>query len=144
MPGEKRWIILTPDGGQVSIGRHTDPSDDEIEAVAGKLRQAAIRGWLAVTEGDPDGTVPVSTQAGGSSTQENSPGVAAQAALSSRLSGGAPGRLTRSFPGCGRRRCARRTGAVRAALPCSGSPRTGSGWRMRSPAAGSAATAIRL
>ena len=51
MPGEKRWIILTPDGGHVSIGRHTDPSDNEIEAVAGKLRQAGTGGWLAVLEG---------------------------------------------------------------------------------------------
>jgi hypothetical protein len=29
MSAEKRWIILTPDGGHVSIGRHTDPSDDD-------------------------------------------------------------------------------------------------------------------
>ena len=52
MPVEKRSIILTPDGGHVSIGRHTDPSDDEIEAVAGKLRQAGTGGWLAVMEGN--------------------------------------------------------------------------------------------
>ena len=51
MLGEKRWIILTPDGGQVSIGRHTDPSDDEIEGAAGKLRQAGTGGWFAVMEG---------------------------------------------------------------------------------------------
>jgi hypothetical protein len=50
MPGEKRWIILTPDGGHVSIGRHTDPSDDEIEVVAEKLRQDGTGGWLAVME----------------------------------------------------------------------------------------------
>ena len=51
MPGEKRWIILTPDGGHVSIGRHTDPSEEEIEAAAGKLRQAGTGGWLAAMEG---------------------------------------------------------------------------------------------
>ena len=51
MPGEKRWIILTPDGGHISIGRHTDPSEDEIGAVAGKVRQAGTGGWLAVMEG---------------------------------------------------------------------------------------------
>jgi hypothetical protein len=51
MSGEKRWIILTPDGGHVSIGRHTDPTDDEIEIVAGKLQQAGTGGWLAVMEG---------------------------------------------------------------------------------------------
>ena len=52
MPGEKRWIILTPpDGGHVSIGRHTDPSEDEIEATAGKLRQAGTGGWPGMMEG---------------------------------------------------------------------------------------------
>jgi|SRR5580692_9785800 hypothetical protein len=51
MPGEKRWIILTPDGGHVSIGRHTDPSGDEIEAASRKLRQARAGGWLAVMDG---------------------------------------------------------------------------------------------
>lgn len=51
MPAEKRWIILTPDGGHVSIGRHTDPSEDEIRAVAQKLREAGTGGWLAVMEG---------------------------------------------------------------------------------------------
>jgi hypothetical protein len=45
MPGERRWIVLMPDGGHISIGRHTDPSDDEIEAVAGKLRRAGTGGW---------------------------------------------------------------------------------------------------
>ena len=51
MPGEKRWIILTPDGGHVSIGRHTDPSEDEIQVAGEKLRQAGTGGWLAVMEG---------------------------------------------------------------------------------------------
>jgi hypothetical protein len=51
MSAEKRWIILTLDGGHVSIGRHTDSSEDEIEAAAGKPRQAGTGGWLAVMEG---------------------------------------------------------------------------------------------
>ena len=51
MRGEKRWIILTADGGHVSVGRHTDPSGEEVEAVASKLRTAGTGGWLAVMEG---------------------------------------------------------------------------------------------
>ena len=51
MMNEKRWIVLTPDGGHVSIGRLTDPSDSEIEAVAQKLREAGTGGWLAIMEG---------------------------------------------------------------------------------------------
>jgi hypothetical protein len=27
---EKRWIVLADDGLHVTIGRHTDPSEDEI------------------------------------------------------------------------------------------------------------------
>ena len=41
----------TPDGGHVSVGRHTDPSEEELEAVASKLRSAGTGGWLAVMEG---------------------------------------------------------------------------------------------
>jgi len=48
---EKRWINPTADGGHVSIGRHTDQSEHEIEAIAGKLRQARTGGWLAAMEG---------------------------------------------------------------------------------------------
>ena len=44
MPSEMRWVILTPDGGHVSIGRHTDPSEDEIGAATGKLRPAGTGG----------------------------------------------------------------------------------------------------
>jgi hypothetical protein len=51
MSAERRWIIVTPDGEHISIGRHTDPSENEIEAAAGKLRQAGNGGWLAVMEG---------------------------------------------------------------------------------------------
>lgn len=51
MPGKKRWIILTSDGGHVSIGRHTDPSEDEIGAAVQKLREAGAGGWLAVMDG---------------------------------------------------------------------------------------------
>jgi hypothetical protein len=51
MPGEKRWIVLTADGGHVSIGRHTDPSEEELKRAAQQLRAAGTGGWLAVMEG---------------------------------------------------------------------------------------------
>lgn len=51
MPGEKRWLILTPDGGHVSVGRHTDPSGAEVEAVERNLREIGTGGWLVVMEG---------------------------------------------------------------------------------------------
>ena len=48
---EKCWIALTPAGGHLSIGRHTDPSADEIDAAAGKMRHTGTGGRLAVMEG---------------------------------------------------------------------------------------------
>jgi hypothetical protein len=51
MPVEKRWIVLMSDGRHVSIGRHTDPSPSELDAIAANLRQAGAGGWLAVMEG---------------------------------------------------------------------------------------------
>jgi hypothetical protein len=51
MSAEKRWIILGTDGRHVTVGRHTDPSPDEIEAAEAGLRAQGLSGWLAVTDG---------------------------------------------------------------------------------------------
>jgi hypothetical protein len=48
---EKRWIILADDGRHVTIGRHTDPSIEEIDLAAENLKHNGVGGWLAVTEG---------------------------------------------------------------------------------------------
>jgi hypothetical protein len=48
---ERRWIVLTADGGHVTVGRHSDPSPAELEVVANHLRESQIAGWLAVLEG---------------------------------------------------------------------------------------------
>ena len=52
MASERRWIILGDDGRHVIVGRHSDPSDDEIAKAGEALRAAGHGGWLAVTEGD--------------------------------------------------------------------------------------------
>jgi hypothetical protein len=48
---EKRWIVLSQDGRHVTLGRHTDPSEEEIARAAEGLRSSGVGGWLAVTEG---------------------------------------------------------------------------------------------
>lgn len=48
---EKRWIVLSEDGRHATLGRYTDPTEDEIQRAAEGLRGAGIGGWLAVTEG---------------------------------------------------------------------------------------------
>ena len=48
---ERRWIILAEDGRHATIGRHTDPTGEELERAASALRASGQGGWLAVTEG---------------------------------------------------------------------------------------------
>ena len=48
---ERRWIILGEDGRHATVGRHTDPTDDELVKAAEALRASGQGGWLAITEG---------------------------------------------------------------------------------------------
>jgi hypothetical protein len=57
--GEKRWIILGTDGGHVTVGRHSDPSPEEIDAAEVSLRKQGLAGWLAVTDGRYYGAGPI-------------------------------------------------------------------------------------
>lgn len=50
---ERRWIILGEDGRYVSIGRHSDPTEEEIKAAEQALLSARTAGWLAVLDGNP-------------------------------------------------------------------------------------------
>jgi hypothetical protein len=48
---ERRWALITEDGRHAWLGRHSDPSEEELSQVAESLSQQGIAGWLAVTEG---------------------------------------------------------------------------------------------
>ena len=48
---EKRWALITEDGRHSWLGRHTDPSEEQLTRASEALAQAGIAGWLAVTEG---------------------------------------------------------------------------------------------
>lgn len=48
---ERRWIVLGEDGRHVTLGRHTDPTAEEIVHAGDSLRAAGLGGWLAVMEG---------------------------------------------------------------------------------------------
>ena len=50
-PREKRWAVITLDGSHGWLGRHIDPSSDEITRAAEGLAEQGLTGWLAVTEG---------------------------------------------------------------------------------------------
>lgn len=56
---ERRWIVLGTDGRFVTLGRASDPSDEEVRGAEEALRAQGLAGWLAVMEGNPyTGAVP--------------------------------------------------------------------------------------
>lgn len=48
---EKRWLVITSDGRHVTLGRATDPTPEQLDQLAGQLRQQGLAGWLTLTEG---------------------------------------------------------------------------------------------
>ncbi|MDB5963480.1 MAG: hypothetical protein JWP59_4774 [Massilia sp.] len=50
---ERRWIVLSTDGRYVTLGRASDPSENEVRRAEDALRMQGLAGWLAVMEGNP-------------------------------------------------------------------------------------------
>jgi len=48
---EKRWSVIADNGAHVWLGRHTDPSEDEIDRFATQLDEQQRAAWLVVREG---------------------------------------------------------------------------------------------
>lgn len=48
----RRWLVLSEDGRHGWLGRHSDPSDEEIRTAEEGLVAQSLAGWLAVSEGD--------------------------------------------------------------------------------------------
>lgn len=48
---EKRWLIVAEDGRHTTLGRHTDPTGDQIERCGTQLDRLGLAGWLVVSEG---------------------------------------------------------------------------------------------
>lgn len=48
---EKRWLVVVQNGDHVTLGRHTDPSEAEIDEVVKQLENMGTSGWLVVSEG---------------------------------------------------------------------------------------------
>jgi len=51
MTRERRWVVIGEDGRHATLGWHTDPSEEEINAAEAGLVALRTGGWLAVTEG---------------------------------------------------------------------------------------------
>jgi hypothetical protein len=50
---ERRWVVVAIDGRYVTLGRNSDPSQEEIYAAERTLRSQNLSGWLAIMEGSP-------------------------------------------------------------------------------------------
>jgi hypothetical protein len=50
--GERRWLVVGEDGRHAWLGRHSDPSPQEIAAVEASLSAQGLAGWLATAGGD--------------------------------------------------------------------------------------------
>lgn len=48
---ETRWIILGTDGRHVTLGRHSDPTPEELQQAETQLAERGLAGWLAVMKG---------------------------------------------------------------------------------------------
>jgi hypothetical protein len=60
---ERRWVVLGTDGRYVTLGRASDPSEDEVRRAEEALRVQGMAGWIAVMEGNPFvGAVPRLTE----------------------------------------------------------------------------------
>ena len=51
LTAEMIWIVLATDGRHSMLGRHTDPTQEEIERVETSLKATGLGGWLAVMRG---------------------------------------------------------------------------------------------
>lgn len=49
---ERVWAVLSEDGRHALMGRHTDPSEEEILRAEQALTAQGLAGWIAVLEGD--------------------------------------------------------------------------------------------
>ncbi len=48
---ETRWIVLGTDGRHVTLGRHTDPTQEEVAAAESGLAAQGLAGWLVLMKG---------------------------------------------------------------------------------------------
>ena len=50
---ERRWVVLSIDGRYVTLGRASDPSEEEVRGAEKALCAQGLAGWLAIMEGNP-------------------------------------------------------------------------------------------
>ena len=49
---ERRWLVVTADGRHVTVGRGTDPTEEEIHMLSRQVDELGVAAWLAIQAGD--------------------------------------------------------------------------------------------
>ena len=52
---DRRWVIVSEDGRYTTIGRATDPTEEELRNAEDSMRRQGVAGWLAVMSGSAYG-----------------------------------------------------------------------------------------
>jgi hypothetical protein len=76
---ERRWAIIASDGRHSWLGRHSDPTPEELETLTARLHAQGAVTWLAVTEGVYYSTDTLSILIVGPLTGSGDPAAAIQA-----------------------------------------------------------------
>lgn len=52
-PSERRWAVISSaeDCRHIWLGRNSDPTPDELDAIVRQLSASGVTAWLAITEG---------------------------------------------------------------------------------------------
>ena len=56
---ERRWLVVTQDGDHTTLGRHSDPSHEEVAKFGASLDEKCVAGWLVISEGGYYNSEPV-------------------------------------------------------------------------------------
>jgi hypothetical protein len=48
---ERRWLVVAEDGRHVTLGRHSDPSDEEVAEAGRGIDALGLAAWLVISEG---------------------------------------------------------------------------------------------
>ena len=49
-PADPRWIILLESGEYALMGRHSEPTLDELHEMETRMAATGVRGWLAIMD----------------------------------------------------------------------------------------------
>ena len=50
-PRERRYLVIAADGRHTTLGRHTEPDEEELDTATEGLDSLGLAGWYVISEG---------------------------------------------------------------------------------------------